>query len=174
MQGEAVYLVGSRCTEGWPPEPLCSALWGGWGPRRGRTACSHGGHMHRPGQSLSQCCFGLGSRCLKWPQAGDRCSSHVCYSHFSELGFLQCCLEAESKMVNVCQYHIMCWIGCDGNQWIWMETEIQSHRGVERGKARISLTFVVLNGKVWATGCFRGQREGELVSTVRVILVNSM
>jgi hypothetical protein len=101
MQGEAVYLVGSRCTEGWPPEPLCSALWGGWGPRRGRTACSHGGHMHRPGQSLSQCCFGLGSRCPKWPQAGDRCSSRVCYSHFSELGSLQCCLEGESKMVSV-------------------------------------------------------------------------
>lgn len=172
MQGEAVYLVGSRCTEGWPPEPLCSALWGGWGPRRGRTACFHGGHMHRPGQSLSQCCFGLGSRCLKWPPAGDKCSSRVCYSHFSELGSLQCCLEAESKMVSV-------WMlrhSSNRLRWrqIWMETEIQSCRDLNKGKVRGSLTFVVLYGKIRATGCFWGQREGELVSTVRIILVNSV
>lgn len=101
MQGEAVYLVGSRCTEGWRSGPPCSVPWGARGPLRGRTACSHGGHMHRPEQSLSQCCFGLGSRCLKSPQAGNRCSSRVCYSHFSELRFLPCYLQPESKVVNV-------------------------------------------------------------------------
>lgn len=52
--------------------------------------------------------------------------------------------------------------------------EIQFHRGMGKGKARSSLTFVVLYGKVRATDCFRSQGERELVSTVWVILVNSM
>ena len=118
MQGEAVYLVGSRCTAGWQPKPPCSAPWGGWGPPRGRTACSLGGHTHRPGQSLSQCCFGLGNHCLIWPQAGDRCSSRVYYSHFSELRFPLCCLEPESKVVNGSGNHVIYWIHCDGSRQI--------------------------------------------------------
>lgn len=35
-----------------------------------------------------------------------------------------------------------------------------------------SRTFVVLNGEVGATGCFRGQRERELVPAVGVVSVN--
>lgn len=54
-----------------------------------------------------------------------------------------------------------------------MHTKLEIEKVMEDREGRIPSTFVVSNSKVGATDCFGGQREGELVSAVRVVLVNS-
>lgn len=97
--GAAVYLTRWWCTGGWPPVPLCSVPWVAPVLRRGTTACCPGGHTRILWRWLSLCCFGLGSRCPRWRRAGDRCSSHVGYSHSCGSRCPPCCLQSESREV---------------------------------------------------------------------------